>query len=649
MRTCRDHERHGMPATATDALLEWSSKTNGRRRAPSPVGQPYGPPLLVLHQGRRRYRSLPAWVALLLAGTGLAATVVGVVVALNAPGRVPVPSEGFSEDNQREQSAAADRGAGAAGHRGPAKSGKGGKPVHNVPPDLTYVRHLPAGNSANASTKSPVEQAREVFEAPAADSQDPPANAIDAFVRARLQAEGIEPAPLCSDAVFLRRAYLDVIGTLPTAEEARDFLKDRHPQKRRLLIERLLQRPEFADFWAMRWSDVLRVKSEFPINLWPNAVRAYHHWIRTAIREELPYDRFAWTLLTSSGSNFRTPPVNFYRAVQRKDPGTVAQAVALTFLGVRPQAWPAERWADMEVFFSRIGYKATGEWKEEIVFFDPRKPLTKTAATFPDGTPVTLAPDDDPRRVFADWLVAKQNPWFARAVANRMWAWVLGRGIVHEPDDFRPDNPPSHPELLDYLARELAAADYNLKHLLRLILNSRTYQQSSVAATQHPKAAALFASYPIRRLEAEVLIDAICQITGTAEHYSSPIPEPFTYLPHGHRAIALADASITSPFLEMFGRPSRDTGLASERDNKLTANQRLHLLNSAHIQTKIEKGPGLAGLLASSRPHGELMTQLYLTILSRYPTPAEVDAALGSPPVDIAWALINSAEFLCRH
>jgi hypothetical protein len=365
------------------------------------------------------------------------------------------------------------------------------------------------------------------------------------------------------------------------------------------------------------------------------------------------------------------PPVNFYRAVQSKEPQALAQAVALTFLGVRAKSWPEERWSQMAVFFARIGYKPTGEWKEEIVLFDPNTPVTRTAV-LPDGTSVALAPDRDPREVFADWLVDAKNPLFARNIVNRLWSWLLGRGIIHEPDDIRPDNPPSNPALLAFLERELIAARYDLKHLYRLILNSQTYQLSSVPKTRKPEAEAHFASYPLRRLEAEVLIDALNQITGTTEKYSSAIPEPFTFIPEDQRSIALADGSITSSFLEMFGRSPRDTGLESERNNKPTADQRLHLLNSSHIQRKIEQGPGLQSLLRSRARPREIIDTLYLTILSRFPTEEELKivAAYAQPSpagrgpstrnkasaapsreaaIDLAWALINSPEFLYRH
>ncbi len=544
-----------------------------------------------------------------------------------------------------------------------------------------------------------------------------PAGRIDALVFERLEQLDIQPAHVCSDSVFVRRVYLDVIGTLPTAREAREFLLDRDPNKRRALIDRLLERDEFADYWAMKWSDLLRVKAEFPINLWPNAAQAYHRWIRTSIKDNMPYDQFAREMLTANGSNFRVGPVNFYRAVKSRTPQGLAQAVALAFMGVRTENWPEDRLAGMAVFFSHIKYKPTGEWKEEIVTYEPDTATLPTSpgiapqAVFPDGTPAALTTQRDPRAIFADWLIDANNPWFGRNIVNRVWFWLLGRGIIQEPDDIRPDNPPSHPVLLEYLEQELVASKYDLQHIYRLILNSKTYQLSSVPQSDSPEAAANFARYPLRRLEAEVLIDALNQITGSTEQYSSAIPEPFTYIPEGQRSIALPDGSITSSFLDMFGRPSRDTGLLSERSNRPTPDQRLHLLNSSHIRRKIETSPKLLALLQtrasartgkannfrksrvnkkqgssarnlgqskrsgrsesdqnSSRTVGssavgatqseQVVTALYLAILSRFPTNEEVRrvsqyeesaSSRRDAIIDLAWALINSAEFLYRH
>lgn len=486
-----------------------------------------------------------------------------------------------------------------------------------------------------------------------------PADSLDGKVLPMLTARGVQPAALCSDEVFVRRVYLDVIGTLPDPSEVHEFLRDSDPRKRAVLIDALLDREEYADYWSLKWCDLLRVKAEFPINLWPNAAQAYHRWIRDAMRENMPMDRFARALLTSSGSNFRNPPVNFYRAVQGRGAPTLAAAVALTFLGARIESWPADRRAGMEVFFSKVAYKGTREWKEEIVYCDPA-PRGVLKAVFPDGKPVEIAPDTDPRAVFADWLLDPKNPHLARNLSNRAWFWMMGRGIVHEPDDIRSDNPPSNHLLLDYLERELVKSKFDMKHLFRLILNSRTYQQSSIPRDNRPEAEALFAFYPPRRLDAEVLIDALCGIGETGENYSSAIPEPFTFIPPAQRTIALADGSITSAFLEQFGRPARDTGLEAERNNHPTDEQRLYLLNSNDIRRKIERSPRIERLVnATGRDQARLIRSLYLMILSREPTRQEAAAAADyykssklrprQAANDLAWALINTKEFLYRH
>jgi hypothetical protein len=234
---------------------------------------------------------------------------------------------------------------------------------------------------------------------------------IARLVFSKLDELGIPPSEPCTDEVFLRRAYLDMTGTLPTPQECRRFLSSPGGNRRAKLIEELFERDEFADYWAMKWCDLLRVKAEFPSNLWPNAVQAYHRWLRTAIFNNMPYDKFARALLTSSGSNFRVAPVNFYRAVPRHEGDAIAQVVALTFMGERTDGWDRERLMGMAAFFGNVGYKKTAEWKEEIVFFDPSKrfldPETQqpVAARFPDGTEPHLQPGQDPREAFADWLV----------------------------------------------------------------------------------------------------------------------------------------------------------------------------------------------------------------------------------------------------
>jgi hypothetical protein len=484
-------------------------------------------------------------------------------------------------------------------------------------------------------------------------------NRIDELVFQRLASLHTPPAALASDVVFVRRVYLDTIGSLPSAGDVTAFLADPSPNKRSALIDRLLARDEFADYWAMKWDDSLRVKSEFPINLWPNAVQAYHRWIRAALAAHLPYDQFARALLTESGSNFREGPVNFYRAVQGRDPQTIASAVALTFMGQRTAAWPKDRLANLAAFFSELGYKSTGEWKEEIVFFDPSKRTAGAPAfVLPDGSRPRVGPDDDPRAVFADWLVSPKNASFNAAIVNRVWFWLIGRGIVQEPDDLRPDNPPDNPELLAYLEHELVAAHYDLGALYRLILNSATYQLSSIAPDQHGDPAPNFGVSIVRPIDAEVLLDAICAITGTTAQYSSAIPEPYTFTPIDQRAIALADGSISSAFLDTFGRPHRDTGLLLERSTTPSAAARLYLLNSSDVQRRIQQGPRLIALIQSTPDPRELVNRIYLTILSRPPTDDEMRQAVAyaakagnrrNAATDLAWALINTVEFLYRH
>jgi hypothetical protein len=533
--------------------------------------------------------------------------------------------------------------------------------------------------------------AREVASLMESPDSPKPANRIDEIVFAKLKTLGIQPV-LCSDAVFIRRAYLDLTGKLPSAEEAKAFIQSPDKNKRVALIDRLLDQPAHFDYWAMKWSDVLRVKAEFPVKIWPNAAQAYHRWIWEALAQNKRYDQFARELLTSSGSNFRIGSVNFYRAIQNKTPEGIGAAVGLALMGTRIRTWPEDRRAGMAVFFSQVGYKPTSEWKEEIVFWDPlnsvavpgsiargidavaksvtatneipgalAQPLSENgplAVVFPDGTKATIPPNRDPREVFADWLIRPENPWFAKNIVNRTWAWVMGRGIVHEPDDIRDNNPPSNPELLAYLEKELITSGYDLRALKRLIFTSTVYQFSSIPRFKGPEAKANFATYVLRRVEAEVLIDALNDITGSSDLYTSAVPEPFTYIPRDMGAVQVADGSVTSSFLTLFGRSSRSTGMESERVNELASPQWLHMLNSATLQNKLRSGPKLVAMLSSGKPN-EIAESLYLTVLSRFPTDADIKtveeyAKTGVTKghemwIDLTWALINSPEFLLRH
>lgn len=484
-------------------------------------------------------------------------------------------------------------------------------------------------------------------------------NAIDSAVTTALVARGLRGAHPCSDDVYLRRVYLDLLGTLPQPDEWRAFVDSREAGKRAAMVDQALARVEYIDYWSLRWGDILRVKAEFPINLWPNAVQAYHRWIGDCLASNLSYDKFARTLITASGSNFRDPPVNYLRAVQGRDPANLAAAVALTFMGTRWDSFRPEQKAGLTAVFSRVAYKPTREWKEEIVLNNPAiwEPLE---AILPDGTTLRVAAGDDPRQAFADWLVRPENPWFARAHANRIWYWLMGRGVVHEADDLRDDNPPTNPELLEVLAGELVRSGWDTKHLIRFICGSRTYQQSSIPQSESAEAEALFAHAIVRRLDAEVLSDILRWFCGWGETYSSPIPEPFTWIPAEQPAISLADGSITSTMLQMFGRPPRDTGLLGERANQPSDAQRLYLLNSSELHRRLEGAGRLHGCIAWANGSRErLVAALYVNLLSREPTPAESAIAQAhfegtfvnqaQAAADVCWALINGKEFLYRH
>ncbi len=500
-------------------------------------------------------------------------------------------------------------------------------------------------------------------------------NPLDAAVARNLRELGVEPSPLCSDAEYLRRVCLDLMGALPPAEKAREFLADTDPLKREKLPDWIFERSEYADYWAMRWCDVLRVKSEFPSNLWPNAVQAYHAWLRAAMASNMPYDKMARALLLTSGSNFRDAPCNFYRATQRRTPAGLASAFALIFMGARldcadckehPYAtWTREQADGLAAFFVNVRYKKTDEWKEEIVFFtstwNPYKPAGETVPpALPDGAAVAYSRQANPQKLLADWLTSPANPYFARHVANRYWSALFGRGITMPVDDVRPGNPPSNPELLDVLARKVVESGYDLRALLRFIVTSQTYQRSSATNATNAGDTQCFSHYVPRRLDAEVLADAIGTATGAYEFFESRIPEPFAMWPDDFHSVQNPDASVTSSFLETFGRPGRDTSYEVERDRNPSMAQALYLLDSEKLTQKLAKKDGVVRKLvqkhgADSRGFTE---ECYLMLLSRMPTASELDLITAhikttrdknKAAQDVVWALINTKEFLYKH
>lgn len=474
-------------------------------------------------------------------------------------------------------------------------------------------------------------------------------NRLDRTLADDWKRNGIALPREASDSVMVRRLYLDLAGRLPTADEARAYVNSKAPDKRTALIDKLLVSNDFFDYWTMHWCDILRVKSEFPINLWPNAVYGYQRRVRQFLSTNEPYDDFARALLTANGSNFRVPEVNFYRATADRTPAGLAKAAALTFLGIRLEKLPEKEQQTFTAFFEQVGFKNTKEWKEEIVYLKKRVPPHKV--TLPGGMEVMIPDSGDPRAAFAEAAVA--HPYFARALVNRVWYWLVGRGIVNEADDLRADNPPVNPELLDELADGFVKSGYDFRQLCRRIVNSAAYR---TASGNGAKAERHFASYTVRRLDAEVLDDAIRDLSGTPSKYSSVIPEPFTFIPPEARTITLADGSISGSFLILFGRPARDSGTLDERNDAINSSQRLKLFNSGELYRRL--GRVLQRPELRKLPFPRKLEELYWMFYSRPPTDDEADTILNAHrharkkwnlQQDICWILLNSREFLYRH
>ena len=477
-----------------------------------------------------------------------------------------------------------------------------------------------------------------------------PRSEIDKLVLKKLRAKNIEPSSPASEAVLMRRVWLDLAGCIPSESEAREYLADKSPDKYRRLVEKLLASDEFNHYTVMRLGDFLRIKSEFPINLWPNAAQAYSRFLYESVAAGKSWAEISREMLVSSGSSFRVGAVNFYRASQEKNARSYAAGAASAFMGLRFDSLGAAQKEGLEKNFCSVKMKSTGEWKEEIVCDEPLKKYT-FSAEMPDGSVLEIKNSPSPRADFARWLTSKNNRLFARAFANRAWSWLFGRGIAIPADDIFGEN--SNEELLEHLAKYFAASGFNIRALFRHIALSRTYAGSCIPRGAAAESAKYFASYPVRQSEAEVVIDMLCKITGSGEVYESATPEPYTLLPQNSSAVALYDAGITTSFLELFGKSPRDTGRADERKSAPSASQRLHLLNSSHVRRKIESSAALREIVQSK----DFIRRAYLAVLSRYPTKAERDfyaafqVSYGGwqKKYDFLWALFNSEEFINRH
>ncbi len=489
----------------------------------------------------------------------------------------------------------------------------------------------------------------------------PENNFIDKLVFARLRKLHVVPSELADDATYLRRVYLDAIGTLPTAPEARAFLADRRPDKRARIVEDLLRRPEFADYWALKWADLLRVDRSA---LGPKRARAYHKWVRDSLAESVPWDRFARAIVTAEGPLDEVAPTNFYKVV--KKPGEAASTLAQVFLGMRLACaechhHPYDRWGQddyhgLAAFFSGVGVRRDGGGESLLASGvasarHPRTGQTVFAHALGRTMPAKLAPGDR-RSELADWLTAPSNPWFARNLANRTWAHFLGRGLVEPVDDVRATNPPTNPELLDALAKHLVANKYDFRALVRAITASRAYQLSSKPNATNETDGQNYSRALLKRLPAEVLLDMVSQTTGVSERFAGA--------PAGTRAIQLWDNKVPHYFLKVFGRPERSSACECERNAEPGVAQVLHLMNAPEVQAKLSHAAGTVAKLVKRHPaDGPLAEELYLTFYGRFPDEREKKVVVAhlaenksrrrEAVEDLAWSLLNALEFAFNH
>jgi hypothetical protein len=450
-------------------------------------------------------------------------------------------------------------------------------------------------------------------------------------------------ADRCRDDVFFRRAHLTITGALPSAQACEKFLDNTRANKREVLIDRLLTSELGLRYMQMRWGDILRIKSEFPSNLWPNGVQAYNRWIYEQLLNNVPYDKMVRELLLSEGSNFRAPASNFYRGFQKRTSKNIYANINLLFLGNRNCTDNGHQ------CFAQIRYKSTKEWKEEIVYIDYYDSVPWQSTILEDGTTLRLTAGSDWREAYVEWLTSRNNRRFAEVMVNRMWYWVFGKGIVNEPDDWRADNKPSDPQLLKELTDEFIDSGFDVRALMKRILLSEQFNSP----------AAPVGDYQPQRLPAEVIVDALASVTGIWSTYSSRVPEPFTFYPPRTRSTHLGDATVSSSELELFGKVSRDVSLESQRNNAITSRQLLYLMNSSQLERRIRKSSALQKLYLNNTNIESIANAITLRVLSRRATPQEValykeyaeqsGLPLDEVAIDIVWAQINSNEFLYNH
>jgi hypothetical protein len=499
-------------------------------------------------------------------------------------------------------------------------------------------------------------------------------NFIDELAAAKFRELGIEPSGLCSDAAFLRRAFVDAIGEIPSIEETRSFLASKDPAKRQHLVDGLLglsgdpkldvYNDAYAAWWTLKWSDLIRNQSN---DLGEQGMWAFHNWLSESFRSNKPFDRFVRELVTAKGSIYTVGPANFYRI--NANPADCAEATAQLFLGVRLQCarchhHPFEKYGQEDyysfaAYFARVGAKPSQEFglfgRESVVIVRRSGEVVhpRTGAVL-KPKPLDGPPADDPRDrriVLANWLTSSSNAYFAKSVVNRYVSYLLGHGLVEPVDDLRATNPPTNPELMDALAKHFVASGFDLKQLLRVIMTSRLYQLDSQPSPANASDRKFFSHFAVKRLAAEALLDAVDEAAGTRTK--------FTSLPLGTRAVELPDAEYKNYFLKTFGKPVRASVCECERSADESLAQALHTLNGDIVTDKIADSKArVARLLAAKTPGDRIVEELYLATLSRFPTAAERENAAhfvkesqsrAECYQDLQWALINSKEFLFVH
>lgn len=494
-------------------------------------------------------------------------------------------------------------------------------------------------------------------------------NFIDDLVLEKLRNLNIPPSPRCTDAEFVRRAYLDTMGVLPTETETRTFLSDKSSHKRDRLIDALLQRPEFVDYWSYKWSDLLLVNDK---KLSPGEVWAYYDWIRQRVAANTPWDQFARGVVTAQGSTLQNGAANFY--VLHNDPRSACETTSQAFLGMsvtcaKCHNHPMEKWTNDQYYqmanlFARLRIKSGGRAGENVIFTTTEGDLVQPLRGKPqipaplDGKPVPMDSSQDRRQALADWLVSRDNPYFSRAIVNRVWANYFGVGLVESVDDLRATNPASNEKLLSAAARYLADQHFDLKALMRAILQSETYQRSSKPLPENEPDTRFYSRYYPRRMMAEVLLDAIAKVTEVPTAFNRTAKEKF---PKGWRALQLPDVSNDSYFLKTFGRPDRNTTCECERTADPSMTQVLDISNGDTVNKKLEdKSCCLNQWINTNAPTAQIIEHAYLSAFSRFPSAGEetrlvqvIDQSKGNERKlalqDMYWAVLSSKEFLFNH